>query len=281
MSLYLLDVSNMIYRAFYTLSPDKFKRESDELAVNAVYGVMTMILKLVTDNKKQENTFVACMDSSTCNRKRQEINPKYKENRSKCPDKLRHQYKWIREALDSLSIARVEVEEYEADDIIASIAKQENKKYEEVIIVSPDKDMCQLVEENIVVYNPSKKEKITRKEIKDKYDVYPEQFPLYQAIMGDKIDNIIGISGIGPKRCAEIINYCNGNIENMEGHKKQHLLEDNRETIMKNLKQTTLNKDLKLNCSFKTYDIKILRNGVFCKFLDKMEIKSNTLRKYT
>jgi DNA polymerase-1 len=274
MVLVLIDVSALIYKAHHTLSPTKFKRPSDGKENNVVYGVASMTLKILETIKKEHKgvTPVACMDSTTCKESRKKVDEKYKQQRQKCPETMRHQFEWVKELYDSLNIVRDECEEYEADDIIASYAKR-SKEY--VIIVSPDKDMCQLVNENVCIYDAKAHKYITTEDIKLKYDVYPEEFVEYQSILGDKIDNVPGIKGIGKKRAAEIINQKKAG-ELKEGYKE--MLEENAEQISINKKLVQLIDSLDIKDTYAEYNI---NKDKFGKFLEKMEIQSAVLKKYT
>lgn len=286
MALLLLDVSSLIYRAYHSLSPEKFKRPSDGLSNNAVYGVASITFKILNDIKKEYGSVypIACFDSPTCNTERQKEQTEYKANRPKCPEGLSHQFKWIRELFLSMKIQCVEIKGYEADDIIASLTTTNKGKYKKVVIASPDKDMCQLVlDDNVIIYNPRSKQYLDYNSIQEKYGISPNHFCLYQAMIGDAIDNIIGILGIGPKSAVEIINNCEGDIDNISPNKKLlkkiNLIANNRDLIESNLKMVTLNK--KLNIQESVYIAYPFEKMItFGKFLNKMEINSSALWKY-
>jgi DNA polymerase-1 len=286
MALLLIDVSSLIYRAYYSLGPDKFKRPSDGLSNNAVYGVASIMFKIMNDIKdKYGDVFpIACFDSPTCNTTRQKEQTEYKANRPKCPDGLGHQFKWIRELFSAMQIISIEIGGYEADDIIATLANQNKNKYKYIIIASPDKDMNQLItQKNILIYNPRTKMYLNETSIIEKYGFHPKHFTLYQALVGDAIDNITGINGIGNKSASELIKICDGDLDNFQTNnklaKKIDLVNSNRELIKSNIKMVTLNNnlDLKYNNPSKYFFDK---KESFGSFLKSMEINAKALWKY-
>lgn len=285
MALVLLDVSNLIYRAFYSLSPDTFTR-SDGKATNVVYGVANMILKVMTDLKKMYTTIslVACIDSPTCTQTRKEEQPEYKQTRQAPPNQLRHQFNWVKQLIDAMAIHKCEIAGYEADDIIASYVFKFHTVFDKIVIVSPDKDMYQLVSDNVVIYNPRKRIIEGVEEVKAKMGIYPKDFILYQSILGDKIDNVPGIKGIGPKTVVQIIETCEGSMNTLFSesfhHKKKTIIHNHKSQIESNMKVVTLKPDLSVLIPKNTFTVKQLKTQTFTTFLDTMEIQTKNLRKY-
>tara|TARA_B100001996_G_C18667215_1_gene595321 strand:+ start:2191 stop:3057 length:867 start_codon:yes stop_codon:yes gene_type:complete len=280
----LIDVSSLIYRAFYSLDPSNFKRPSDGLSNNAVYGIGTMTLSMLSNISKKHSDIhpIACFDSRSCNIGRKTIESTYKANRKSCPEQLIHQFPWVKELFQSLDIPCIEVDGHEADDIIATFCKNSS---EHTIIASPDKDMTQLVtENNIQLYNPKNKEFLTTEALTKKYGIQPTHFPLYQALIGDSVDNIKGIKGIGPKTAVKIIQNCDGSLEDLKASKTLSekyvkLVLENIELITKNLSLVTLKTDLKIP-SLQYQNFTFEKKHAFGNFLNKMEIKSTVLWKY-
>lgn len=274
MSLVLVDVSNLIYRAYYTLSPDRFK-SSDGIVLNAVYGVCTMLLKLASDFK--DSQLVCCFDSSSCNAARKKIDPQYKANRAKAPPELGPQFKLVRALIESMQLTMVEVEYMEADDIIASIVEAYHIQHK-LIICSPDKDYSQLLDyPNTVQYDAKKKVYITAEDVVNKYGVQPKHFVLYQALIGDKCDNVPGCPQIGPKIATELVNLSNGDLDSIlnSGHKKAALVQKHVESVKKSLTLVTLvKKEITLDLSSKN-----IFNESFKAFCEKYEFHS-LLKKY-
>ena len=145
---------------------------------------------------------------------RNDIYKDYKSNRTEPPEELIPQFSIIRDATDALQIPRVEMDGYEADDIIATYTKEAEKKGVSVTIVSSDKDFMQLVNKNTKMYDSMKNNFIGIKEVKEKFGVNPSKVIDVMALAGDSVDNIPGVSGIGIKTAAELINNFNS-LENV------------------------------------------------------------------
>tara|TARA_B100001996_G_C18633039_1_gene582550 strand:+ start:264 stop:1193 length:930 start_codon:yes stop_codon:yes gene_type:complete len=207
--LLIFDVNNYIYRAFYTTSPHSFRRQSDNKATNAVIGTLRMILKTI---KHFETLYthvypIACFDSPRYKLNRTMSLPSYKAHRPPTPSDLSHQFNWIKSMFPLLNIQSFMIPEYEADDIIASISLQQYQNFSNIIIASSDKDMNQiLIRDNILLLNPRNYELQNSNNVFHKYNITPHYFHIYQALIGDKCDNIPGIRGVGPKTASEIIN---------------------------------------------------------------------------
>ena len=248
----LIDGNNIAYRAFYAL-PQTIST-SDGTITNAVYGFTTMVLKLI-DEYKPDN-IIAAFDSKTPTF-RHELFKEYKAQRLKMPDDLISQIPLIKEVLKSLNINCLEIEGYEADDIIASLANKLKDYFDEIIIVSSDKDILQLVNDKIKVL--SLKKGITDTIIYDsngvvsKFGVPPDKIKDLLALMGDSSDNIPGVKGIGPKSALELIKqYGNiieiyNNIDAIKNEKTKNLLKDNQELVKNSIKLTELVTNLELN----------------------------------
>ena len=276
--LVLFDISGYIHRAFHSLPPDGFRR-SDGLATNSVYGTLNMLLSFLNKLNKDGHIIypVVCFDTAKSKLNRVSIDPLYKSDRPCAHNELKHQFSWIRELIKSMNIPQYEIETQEADDIIASFALQQYMNFDKVIIVSNDKDLNQLlVQDNIIIYNPGTKKYVTSDDVYDKYKVIPQHFPLYQSLVGDKVDNIQGVKGIGPKIASEVIQKCNGKIENLWtiDHKKSQLLNDNKDSVLTSYSLVKLNTNISINIEFKKFQIKDLKSNIsFSKFLEKMEFE--------
>jgi len=286
MILMILDISNLIYRAFYSINPDNFKR-SDGLSTNAVYGVATMIIKLVKSFKKDypNITLVACLDSPTCSQNRKKQQNTYKNNRLSAPSQLKHQFIWIRDMLNAMDIHNVEYENYEADDLIASYTSKFSNTFDKIIIVSPDKDMYQLLDSNVSIYNPRKKMIESIDDFEYTFGFSSQNFVLYQALIGDKIDNVIGVKGIGHKHAVNIIKQTNGDLNLLFdedfAYIKKNLIMHNKELIISNLSILTLCKNIHVKLPSSSFNFKQLKTQKFESFLDSMEIQAKHLRQYT
>ncbi|RMA96060.1 5'-3' exonuclease [Hydrogenothermus marinus] len=207
----LVDGSSYIYRAFYALPP---LTAPDGRPTGAIYGFLRMILKLINDLNPEYIAVIFDKGKITFRTKQYED---YKATRKETPDELKQQIPEIKRLLKLFGIKVLEKEGFEADDIIATLAKKAKNKGFKVYVVTPDKDMMQLVSENIYLLNPVSNIIFDKEKVKEKYGVYPEQFIDYQALVGDTVDNIIGVKGVGPKTASKLLNQY-GNIENILNH---------------------------------------------------------------
>ncbi len=223
--LILVDGSSYIFRAFHALPP---MNRSDGMPINAVFGFTSMLLKLSDDFIG--NYFAVVFDAG---RKtfRNDIYPEYKANRGDPPEDLIPQFPMFRKATDALGLISLEIEGYEADDIIATLSKFGEKKNLEIVIVSSDKDLMQLVKENVYLFDPMKNKKIDEIGVKEKFGVYPSKVVDVQSLAGDTSDNVPGIPGIGVKTAAQLINEF-GNLENLLDNAEKILQNKRRENII-------------------------------------------------
>jgi DNA polymerase-1 len=201
---YLIDGSGYIFRAFHALPP--LTRPSDGLPVGAVHGFCQMMWKLLRETKASEApTHIAVIFDAGRETFRNDIYPKYKAQRPPPPDELIPQFPLIRDAVRAFNVACVELDRYEADDLIATYSKVAVAAGGEVTIVSSDKDLMQLVRPGITMFDGMKAKRIGREEVIEKFGVPPEKVIDVQALAGDSIDNVPGVPGIGIKTAAELI----------------------------------------------------------------------------
>ncbi len=203
-TLYLIDASSFIYRSFFALPSLKSK---EGLPTNAVYGFLKTLMSII---KAENPNYMAIVFDSPAPSKREKIFKDYKAGRPSMPDPLKIQIPIIKRIVPLMGITSFEKEGYEADDLIASIAKKFSTTEFKVKIYTPDKDMLQLVNEKIQVVNPATGEIFTFEKVKRKFGVPPEKIPDYLALVGDKIDNIEGIKGVGPKTAPLLIKEFGG-----------------------------------------------------------------------
>ncbi len=196
---FLIDGSGFIFRAFFAL-PDM--RNSEGVPVNAVMGFCNMLMKLI--NETDADCIVCAFDHSGKSF-RNEIYQDYKAHRPKAPENLVPQFSLIREATRSFNVPVVELEGYEADDIIATYTRLAREAGAKVTIVSSDKDLMQLVDDQVTMFDTLKNRTIRSEEVKEKFGVPPERVIDVQALAGDSTDNIPGVPGIGIKTAALLI----------------------------------------------------------------------------
>ncbi|MGH6719083.1 MAG: DNA polymerase I [Alphaproteobacteria bacterium] len=197
--LFLIDASGFIFRAFHALPP---LTRADGTPVNAVLGFTNMILKLLADTDADA---VVCVFDKARRSFRNDIYPAYKAHRPDAPPELVPQFALVREASRAFGLTAVELDGYEADDIIATYARQGARAGSEVTIVSSDKDLMQLVDGGIAMYDALKGRPITAADVKAKFGVGPDKVVDVQALAGDSSDNVPGVPGIGVKTAAELI----------------------------------------------------------------------------
>jgi DNA polymerase-1 len=203
--LYLIDGSGYIFRAFHALPP--LTRPSDGLPVGAVHGFCGMLWKLIRESKSSEApTHIAVIFDAGRENYRNAIYPQYKAHRPPAPEELVPQFPLIRDAVKAFNVASIEQDGYEADDLIATYARDVVARGGDVTIVSSDKDLMQLVQPGVVMLDGMKAKKIGHDEVIEKFGVPPDKVVDVQSLAGDSVDNVPGVPGIGIKTAAELIN---------------------------------------------------------------------------
>ncbi len=201
---YLIDGSGYIFRAFHALPP--LTRPSDGLPVGAVHGFCAMLWKLLVETKASEApTHIAVIFDAGAVTFRNAIYDKYKAHRPPPPEELVPQFSLIRDAVKAFNVACIEHDGYEADDLIATYAREAVERGGDVTIVSSDKDLMQLVRPGVVMLDTMKNKRIGREEVFEKFGVAPDKVVDVQALAGDSTDNVPGVPGIGVKTAAELI----------------------------------------------------------------------------
>ncbi|WP_119943582.1 DNA polymerase I [Neorhizobium sp. NCHU2750] len=205
--LFLVDGSGFIFRAFHALPP--LTRKSDGLPVGAVSGFCNMLWKLLTDARDTSvgvtPTHLAVIFDYSSKTFRKDLYDAYKANRSAPPEELVPQFGLIRQATRAFNLPCIETEGFEADDIIATYARQAEAAGADVTIVSSDKDLMQLVTPTVHMYDSMKDKQIGIPDVIEKWGVPPEKMIDLQAMVGDSVDNVPGIPGIGPKTAGQLL----------------------------------------------------------------------------
>ena len=278
-NLFLIDGSGFIFRAFYAIP---LLTNSQGIPINAVYGYCNMILNIYEKFKPEQMIVVFDTKKKTF---RSDIYKEYKSNRTDPPEELIPQFSIIRDATDALQIPRLEMDGYEADDIIATYTKQAEEKGVSVTIISSDKDLMQLVNKNTKMYDSMKDKLIGVKEVKEKFGVEPSKVIDVQALAGDRIDNIPGVSGIGVKTAAELINNFNSlenvlaKVNEIKQPKRRQILIDEKDKALISKKLVTL----KCNVDIKKYDLNLfqgINQKTALKFFEKHGFK-NLISRFT
>src|SRR5438874_1845409 len=224
--LYLIDGSSQMYRAYHAI---RGLTDPDGKSTNAVYGFVTMLRKLINDHQPQ---YIAASFDLAGPTFRSELATDYKANRTPMPPDLAEQIPWVHEACEALGVPILTSRRFEADDVIGTLATKAAAQRFEVAIVTGDKDFFQLVHDGIKVYNP--KEEGTWFDadgVKEKFGVAPSQVVDVLALMGDSIDNIKGVPGIGEKGARDLI-ATYGTLEELLGHASEVSNKRQREGLL-------------------------------------------------
>lgn len=235
--IYLVDVSSMFFRAFYAIRP---LSSTKGVPVNAVYGFVSMIVKLLRE--KNPEYIVFCYDRKEPSF-RKDLADNYKANRTEMPDDMQVQMPYLKQVANLFGISDFEVPGFEADDLIGTIATLAKKENFETYIVSGDKDFSQLVDNKTLLYDTMKEVVFTPALVKEKHGVLPDQFIDYLAIVGDTSDNIAGVAGIGPKGAVKLLEdykTLEGIYENIEAISSQ----STKDKLLKSKEQAFLAKKL-------------------------------------
>lgn len=243
--LFLVDGSGFIFRAFHALPP--LTRKTDGLPVGAVSGFCNMLWKLLT-NARDTNVgvtpshFAVIFDYSS-QTFRKELFDGYKANRSAPPEELVPQFGLIRQATRAFNLPCIETEGFEADDIIATYARAAEALGADVTIISSDKDLMQLVTPNVHMYDSMKDKQIGIPDVIEKWGVPPEKMIDLQAMVGDSVDNVPGIPGIGPKTAAQLLEEF-GDLETLLARASEIKQVKRRENIIANADLARLSRQL-------------------------------------
>ncbi|MDA9685161.1 DNA polymerase I [bacterium] len=275
--LFLIDGSGYIFRAYYALPP--LYRKSDGLPTGAVNGFCNMLFKLIEDTKSNSKpTHLAVIFDSARKTFRNDIYSDYKANRGEPPEDLIPQFQIIKDSVTAFGIPSIELAGFEADDIIATYAKQAADKNWKVSIVSSDKDLMQVVTKDINLIDTMKNKSIGIEDVKEKFGVAPDRVIDVQALAGDSSDNVPGAPGIGLKTAALLINEYD-NLENLlesadqiKQNKRRESLINNKELIKISKQLVTLKDDVTNIQSLDTLNITNINYETLLPFLNELEL---------
>ncbi len=243
--LFLVDGSGYIFRAYHALPP--LNRKSDGLPTSAVLGFCNMVWKLMQDARNTDvgvvPTHFAVIFDYSSKTFRNELYADYKANRSAPPDDLIPQFGLIREATRAFSLPCIEMEGFEADDIIATYARLACETGGDTTIISSDKDLMQLVGPTVSMYDPMKDRQIGVAEVIEKWGVSPEKMIDLQAMMGDSVDNVPGVPGIGQKTAAQLLEQF-GDLDTLLARAGEIKQEKRRQTIIDNADKARISREL-------------------------------------
>ncbi|MEP7172510.1 MAG: DNA polymerase I [Aestuariivirga sp.] len=240
--LYLVDGSGYIFRAYHALPP--LTRKSDGLPVGAVQGFCNMLWKLLKETRANEKpTHLAVIFDQSSKTFRNEIYPEYKAHRPEAPADLRPQFDLIRQATRAFNVASVEQANYEADDLIATYARQAVEAGATCRIVSSDKDLMQLVRKGVTLLDTMKDRELGEEAVLEKFGVKPDKVVDVQALAGDSVDNVPGVPGIGVKTGAQLITEY-GDLETLLARASEIKQQKRRENLIEFAEQARLSKRL-------------------------------------
>ncbi len=239
---FLVDGSSYIFRAYHALPP--LTRKSDGLPIGAVAGFCNMLWRLVRESVAGEKpTHLAVVLDHSAVTFRNALYDKYKEHRPEPPEDLRPQFRVIRHAVRAFDIPCIEQAGYEADDIIATYARLASEAGATTTIVASDKDLMQLVGRGVTMFDPMKDKRIGEGEVIEKFGVPPEKVVDVQALIGDPVDNVPGVPGIGVKTAAQLIlEY--GDLETLLARADEIKQPKRREALMENAEIARISKTL-------------------------------------
>ena len=277
--LLLIDGHSMAYRAFYALPVENFKTSTGQ-PTNAIYGFASMLINLI---KEEKPTHIAVAFDVSRKTFRTERFPEYKANRASTPDEFRSQMSHINEMIDSFGIKHFEVEGFEADDIIATLAKAAELKGFDTLICTGDRDSFQLVNDKTTVLYPKKgvteMSRMTPAAVVEKYGLTPEQYPDFAALRGDPSDNLPSVPGVGEKTATKwIIDY--GSLEKLLENSKEitgkvgESLRANIEVVKLNRELTHLLDDVKLSSGVEDLTWPGFDASAMNLFFEKLEIRA-------
>jgi DNA polymerase-1 len=275
---FLIDGSGFIFRAYHALPP---LTRSDGTPTSAVLGFSNMLAKLLSETDADH---IAVVFDAAGTSFRNRIYDAYKANRGAPPDDLVPQFALVREATDAFGVCRVEMSDYEADDLIATYARHAVEAGATVTIVSSDKDMMQLVNHKVTMLDPIKNRPIGDAEVRDKFGVGPDKVVDVQALCGDSVDNVPGVPGIGVKTAAELITAY-GDLETLLARAEEIKQPKRRQSLIDNEAKARLSKelvklddDVPLPCPLTDLRVKPLDLDMLLPFLRTMEFRALATR---
>ncbi|MBT3238644.1 MAG: DNA polymerase I, partial [Rhodospirillaceae bacterium] len=272
---FLIDGSGFLFRAYYGIK--QRLTNTDGVMVNAVYGFSTMLMKLIEDTDADH---VAVIFDAARKTFRNEIYSEYKAHRPPPPDDLIPQFDLVRDATRAFNVACVDMPGFEADDLIATYARQAREAGADVTVVSSDKDLMQLVGDGVIMFDAMKNKEIGPDQVVEKFGVGPDKVIEVQALAGDASDNVPGVPGIGIKTAAQLINEY-GDLENLLAHADEIKQNKRRENLIEFADDArvskvlvTLKDDVPVETPLTDFAVQNIDEGILLEFLKKQSFKS-------
>ncbi len=279
---YLVDGSGYIFRAYHALPP---LTRSDGTPIGAVQGFCNMLFKLLEDLKGEDQpTHIAVIFDHSSKTFRNEIYDQYKVNRPEPPEDLVVQFALIREATTAFDLPCIQMEGFEADDLIATYARQATDLNARVTVASSDKDLMQLVNDQVTLLDPMKSRRIAREQVIEKFGVAPDRVVDVQSLAGDSVDNIPGVPGIGVKTAAQLITEYGdldtllARAEEIKQPKRRATLINHADDAQLSRKLVTLKPDVPVEHKLDSFGTVEPTPGKLIGFFKAMEFRSLTRR---
>jgi DNA polymerase-1 len=282
--LYLIDGSGFIFRAFHSSPLDAFKR-ADGVHTNAVNGYVNMLLKLI-DRALDDGAldYMAVIFDAKRKNFRNDIYPEYKANRDDPPEELRPQFQLVRDATEAFGLPAIVKEGFEADDLIATYAREAEAAGIETVVVSSDKDLMQLVRDGVFMLDPMKDIVIGEDEVMEKFGVTPDKVVDVQSLAGDSTDNVPGVPGIGVKTAALLINEY-GDLDTLLDRAEEIKQNKRRENLIEFADQARVSRelvrlkdDVETEHTIEDFALKDPDPATVIEFLKAMEFRTLTQR---
>ncbi len=274
--LYVIDGSNYFFRAYYAI---RSMSNSKSLPTNATYGFIRSILKLIKDFAPTH--MVVVFDGPSNEKSRTALYPEYKAHREKMPEDLVSQLPYVQDFCRNYGIPMLISEGVEADDVMGALAKEFSKNKREIFLCSSDKDLCQLINEQIFQLNISKDNLlVTKEKVEVMYGILPSQFIDYLALIGDKSDNIPGVHGIGPKAATNLLNTFNSlegiyqSIDEISSKGQIEKLLKNKTEAFISQKLATIDQSVPINREITAYALNKTNTQSLEKFYEELEFKT-------
>src|SRR5690349_5159524 len=278
----LIDGSGFIFRAYFARARDtkaeRFQRKSDGVPTEVVTIFSNMLDKYL---RETDADHVAVILDASGRSFRNELYDQYKANRREMPDDLAPQCEHVRQAADAFGVCQIELDNFEADDLIATYARHAVEAGAEVTILSSDKDLMQLVHDGkVMMRDPMTDRPIGEAEVREKFGVAPDKVVEVQALCGDSTDNVPGVPGIGVKTAAELINAY-GDLETLLSRANEIKQPKRRQSLIDNEAKARLSKqlvklddDVPLPCPLSRLRVRPYDPDKLFPFLDEMELRA-------
>lgn len=273
-TLYIIDGNSLLYRAFFAI---RNLRNKEGFPTNAIYGFISMVNKIIKEKKPEYIGVTFDVSKKTF---RTDIFKEYKAQRKPMPNELAMQIPYIKEYLSHMNIKTIELENYEADDIMGTIAEKLRNKGVTVVLVTGDKDLFQLVNDSVFIYNPSKDILFDREKVKEFFGVYPEQVIDLLSLEGDKSDNIPGVPGIGEITAKKLLSEFHSidnllnNLDKIDKKRVREKIKNNLDKLELSRRLVPIKKDLPLDIDLNDFVYRLPNEDNLTAFYEKFGFKS-------